>query len=120
MGDDDDVAFSRDQLLVVFNSDRDGVSDLYTSTRASTDEEWAPPTRIAELSSADADGPIALPGDGLSIMLAHDVRVLAMAMPTQVATLNSTTNDGPSWISNDRSQVVFHSSRLGPSQFLRR
>ncbi len=132
MGDDDDAAFSRDQLLVVFNSDRGGVSDLYMSTRAALDDEWAPPTRIAELSSVDADGQVALSADGLTVMFGsrraptlggrdvwmsvRSARSSDWPRPTPVESLNSTTSDGPSWIANDRSQVIFHSNRNGPSQ----
>lgn len=65
-----DAALTADELLIVFNSDRRGgmgATDLYQSTRASTDVAWLPPQPLTELNGVDQDFSAHLSPDGLTI-----------------------------------------------------
>ena len=69
---DEDPTFTGDLLELVFMSNRAGTRDIWTSRRATTDDPWGSPTRVAELSSAASDWAAAISLDGLRIWFATD------------------------------------------------
>lgn len=64
---DQDPTLTEDQLEIFFFSDRDGKSDIWTSTRRSSDADWEPPVPVPELNSAEDEQNPAISYDGLSI-----------------------------------------------------
>ena len=69
---DEDPTFTGDLLEVCFMSNRAGTKDIWTSHRAAATDAWAPPVRVAELSSPSDDWGPALTPDGLAIWFATD------------------------------------------------
>jgi Tol biopolymer transport system component len=48
---DESGGLTQDGLMLIFDSTRDGNSDIFTTTRASVDEAFAAPTRVADVNS---------------------------------------------------------------------
>jgi len=132
MADDDDVSFSADRLFVAFNSNRGGGGDIWSSTRASIDDEWTEPVLEQALSSADQESTVGVSADGLSVVFGsnrtgslggrdvylstRDDRDAPWSTPINVTSLNSTATDAANWISNDHSLVLLDSRRDGESR----
>lgn len=65
-----DPALTADQLLIYFDSDREGGAggtDLWFSSRASASDRWDPPRPATELNGVDEDTTPHLSADGLTI-----------------------------------------------------
>ncbi len=62
---DQDPTVTSDQLEIFFFTDRDGNADIWTSTRDSVDDSWAPPSPVAELNSGDIEQNPTISRDGL-------------------------------------------------------
>ncbi len=66
---DDDPSFTADLLELYFNSDREGGTDIFVSTRSAASEPWGTPLLVAALSSAGPDtNPVVAP-DGLTLWI---------------------------------------------------
>jgi Tol biopolymer transport system component len=59
-------------LEIFFASDVEGVSEIWTSTRASAADPWAPAVRVAELSSAEDDIDPDVSPDGSTLYLSSN------------------------------------------------
>lgn len=107
--------------------------ELFFSKRDSTNSDWNPP-ELAPLSSAegrDSDavfGPQDLtlwwvretPGRGLDLFVASRATTgEPFASPRPVTELNSDRDDGDPWISPDGREIMFYSTRSGPSRLYR-
>ena len=69
--DDQRPNVRRDGLEIFFDSNRNGSSDLWTSTRAHTDEPWSPPVRLdapVNTSSMEGRPSLSFHGDALYFM----------------------------------------------------
>ncbi|NVB85171.1 MAG: hypothetical protein HOV81_42790 [Kofleriaceae bacterium] len=70
-GDDDDPTLTADMLEIYFASTRTsgmgGISDLFSSTRASVDEPWSPPVFVTELNTATNEESPGISPDGLTL-----------------------------------------------------
>lgn len=128
---DEDPTFTADLLEVCFMSNRDGTKDIWTSHRAAATDAWAPPVRVAELSSAADDWGPALTPDGLVVWFVTDrdtgraqlwratraSRTGAWGAPTAVAELASSAIDlAPSVDAADRT-LYFASDRPGAAGY---
>jgi Tol biopolymer transport system component len=129
--DDWDPTISADGLVLVFGSTRlAGDSDLFLTTRASTDAEFGAPVRIPELNSPVAftrDGQAFLTADGEEIWF-HSDRAggdggpdlyratrsgTTFGTPVRVAELSSPSEEWLPVLSADRRTIYFSSDRLG-------
>jgi hypothetical protein len=73
--DEDSACLSADGRIITISSDRPGtvgMNDLWVAARASTEEPWGTPTRIAELSTADADEHLSRTADELVALFTSD------------------------------------------------
>lgn len=119
-------------LTIVFNSNRDGATQLYVTTRTSQAEPWGVPQPLPELASGDEADPT-LAGlervivfhsttrsagvGGSELYLARRAdATLPFEAPMPITELNSTTSDSDGWISEDLRYVLFTSDRSGVSQ----
>jgi hypothetical protein len=128
--DEDTPIMSRDGLIITLSSDRAGtigMNDLWISTRASRTQTWAPPTRIAELSSVDADEHLSRTADELVGLFSsdrpggmggYDIYITTRSQPTDpwgtpalVPELNSTSYDQDPTLDASGTIVVFSSTR---------
>ena len=64
---DQDPSLTADLLEILFFSDRGGDEDLWTSTRATRDAPWQPPTAVVELNSDSPEQSPAISRDGLRL-----------------------------------------------------
>ncbi|HKO46655.1 MAG TPA: hypothetical protein VJV79_02980 [Polyangiaceae bacterium] len=64
-----DPSLTGDELEIFFASDTDGSSDIWTSTRASSAGQWAPATRVEELSTGEDDIDPDVSPDGSTLYL---------------------------------------------------
>ncbi len=120
---DDDASFTADRLDVLFNSDRNGNRDLWSSTRSSIDQPWSAPVLEEVLSTADdIESTLGISADGLSVMFGsnregglggRDIylstrvsRDAPWSPPVHVPSLSSPGGDAVSWISNDLNVVI--------------
>jgi Tol biopolymer transport system component len=127
---EDDPTLREDLLEIFFDSSRVGgmgSGDIWTSTRASLDAAWDPPTNVAVLNSSGDDTACELSADGLTLHFASDrpggagVRDLyvstrpslagAWAAPQRVAALSSPETDEAAVMTADALLLVFASSR---------
>jgi Tol biopolymer transport system component len=69
---DEDPTFTGDLLELYFMSNRAGTRDIWTARRASADDPWGSPSRVAELSSSTSDWAAAVSLDGLRIWFSSD------------------------------------------------
>jgi len=67
-----DPSLTGDELEIFFASDTGGVSDIWTSTRASTADPWSPAVLVDELSTADSDIDPDVSPDGSTLYLSSD------------------------------------------------
>lgn len=69
--DDDDPTLTADMLEIYFASTRTsgtgGISDLFSSTRASIDDPWSPPVSVSELNTATNEESPGISPDGLTL-----------------------------------------------------
>jgi hypothetical protein len=119
-------------LAIVFNSDRNGTTQLFIATRASRTAPWGAPVQMSELASGDeADASLAAderaivfqsgmrPGNlgGSDLHLAQRVSAtVAFEQPVPLIELNSAANDSDGWLSEDLRYILFTSDRDGTSQ----
>ena len=71
---DDDPSLTADMLEIVFESNRGGNNDLYSSSRPSVDDDWDPPLPITELNDDAHDNTPELSADGLIVMFSSSRR----------------------------------------------
>ncbi len=107
---DDDVTLTGDMLEMFFESDREtiGQSDIYSSKRASVNDPWPTPIKVAELSTSYLETSMEVSTDGRTIYFSSnrppssniDVFVATRpdrnspwSEPTLVTALSSTSND---------------------------
>lgn len=67
-----DPTLTGDELEIFFASDTDGVSDVWTSTRASATDPWPPATRVEELSATEDDIDPDVSPDGSTLYLSSN------------------------------------------------
>jgi Tol biopolymer transport system component len=117
---------TRDGLTLYYNSALDAASegDLYVTTRASRDVEFAPGTIIAELALGGGRGYPSVTDDGLSmyfeqntgssldLMETHRTSMTSSwETPVAVDAVNSPAEDGDPGISADGTELFFESAR---------
>jgi hypothetical protein len=107
---DDDVTLTADMLEMYFESDREtaGQSDIYVSRRATVNDTWSLPAKVAELATMWHEGSVDISSDGLTMYFASnrppsmnmDVwmtkradRSSPWSMPEVVAPLSGSDND---------------------------
>jgi len=64
-GGETNPAVTGDLLELYFDSDRNGTTDIFVTTRASVDAPWDPPNPVVELDTASFDGAPGITPDGL-------------------------------------------------------
>ena len=72
---DDDPSLSEDQLVLCFNSKRDGglgKEDIWCADRTSIDEPWNAPRPVVQLNSEERETGIALSADGRTLWFSSD------------------------------------------------
>lgn len=123
---------SASELAIVFNSNRDGATQLYIATRTSVTEPWGMPRALPELASGDEADPSIAALE--RVMLFHSSTrsagvgaaelylarradpTLPFEAPVPITELNSPTSDSDGWISEDLRYILFTSDRSGVSQ----
>ena len=126
---DDDPTLSADLLEIYFDSNRGGSGDIWTSTRPTVSDAWAPPTRVAELSTADSETTPMLAPDGLTIYIASSrpgglgnssiwrstrtTRTAPWTAPVYVAALDSVDSDNAPTVDAAMLHMLFSSQRAG-------
>ncbi|HEY4056525.1 MAG TPA: hypothetical protein VGM39_07940 [Kofleriaceae bacterium] len=127
---DQDATLTEDQLEIVFSSTRpggNGMSDLWTTTRATKTAAWNAPKVIPNVNSAMGDDRAWLSPDGLRMYFTSDrggtgndiyatarvSRTSPWAAPTIVNELASASDDEVGGLSVDELMIVFSSDRGG-------
>jgi len=126
---DDDPTLTGDLLELYFNR----ASDIYVSTRATTNVAWGTPTLVAELSSTSTETTPEITSDGLTIYITSgrtgtlgmgDVWVSTRATrsdpwstPIQVGELCSTVDDAAPTPTDDQLVLVMTSPRADSAGF---
>jgi Tol biopolymer transport system component len=125
---------SPDGLRIAFDSDRAGDFDLYEASRESVSAAFAPPRRIASVSTPDREVNPALGPDFLEMWFAsvragtrgQDIlfafrrtQDAPFETPRIVDELASAGNDDDPWISEDLRTIYFASDRTGNSEIYR-
>jgi len=126
---DEDPSFTGDLLELYFTSSRAGTFDIWRSRRATPDDRWGAPARVAELSSPTSEETPSISLDGLTIWFASDRpashkgknlwvssrinRESLWSAPSEVTELNSDSDDlAPATNGNDLI-MAFASDRPG-------
>lgn len=124
---------------MMFNSSRPGPGglDIYQTTRAGDDDEWAPPTLVAELSGPFRDTRVTISRDMLTLFISSDSQGRVggqggqdLWMSTRLDTaspwsapvnlgsiVNGPTFDGAPSLSWDGTELYFFSDRTGAGGF---
>jgi Tol biopolymer transport system component len=126
---------SRDGLVMVFTTTRDGSTDLWHASRTSTAQPWGNLRRIDELFDPVADdGEPWLSPDGLVLFFASNraggqgmaiwqtsrpARDQPFAAPVLVSELDTATVDTDPWLSPDLRTIYFMSDRGGVADIYR-
>lgn len=129
---DEDPTLTADLLEIFFVSDRPGgagLSDIWTSTRASPTGTWSVPTNVVQLSSVSQELHPHVALDGLSMYLASDragtvggldiwfstraSRTAPWTAPVRVPELCSTSNDNSAAPDSTNLVLVLDSDRSG-------
>ena len=144
-GTDCCTTFDKDDLTMIFVSNRGGAGDLFISTRAKVDDPWGKPTALAAINTAVRDTNPWLGPQGRLLMFASDrpgtsgdldiwiVDLLAaqsdggvaplagtaLATPLPLPGINSAYPDQDPWLSPDGKTLYFASSRGGSSDIYR-
>lgn len=124
-----DPTLTADMLEIFFVSTRTGNFDLWTSTRATVADAWAPPVQVIELESASAEGDPRIARDGLDIWFTSDrspsaggldiwtssrpARGMAWSAPVPVPELNTAVPDEGPAVERSELMMVLHSTRDG-------
>jgi hypothetical protein len=109
-------------LVLSRRDDDDDDYDIYTATRASSDESWQPAAPVAEVNSDAEESDGFLVGTGLALILTRDEDLVLARRPQldapfdrgePLTALNSEYDDRDAWADSTLSYVVFSSDRSG-------
>jgi len=115
-------------LTIVFASERDGSTDLYIATRATTTGSWSTPNPITELNTSSLEsGPFLSPDEltiyfesdrpgsvGVDLYMATRLGVSAQfGAPVKISGVNTDADDVDPWLTTDLSVIFFASDRDG-------
>lgn len=127
-GNENTPDISADGLTIYFSSDRGGNVDVWTSTRATRQDAWGPPSTIAALSSVRQDVGLQVTPDGLRAVLNRDpggssiwdlflatrpTTTAAWGTPVAITELNTSARDSDGWLSPDHLELWFASDETG-------
>ncbi len=125
---------SWDQLSLFFSSTRPGggVEDLFVATRASLDEPFTNPTRVAELNHSGNDSGATLAEDGLTVYFASNrsgswdlyratrpERDAPFSTPTALSVVNTDESELDPATSRDDQELFFTSFSTGTARIWR-
>jgi hypothetical protein len=121
---DVDPSMTADGLLLFFTSLRGGGLDIYSSSRASVDGAWEPPTVVGlgTISTTAVEQDAVISADGLTLYFtrADDIyqatrttRTGVFGMPSAIADLNSPDVDVVGSVTYDGLALMMHSTRSG-------
>jgi hypothetical protein len=119
---------SADGLVMYLSSDRAGTFDIFKTTRTSASSPFATPQPVGELNTAAQDNAPVLSQDGLEIFFQSNRADIAdfniyhatrstpsdgFGAASVVTELADPADDYPTWLSPDRCQLMFASTRTG-------
>jgi hypothetical protein len=136
-----ELSSGRDEWAAVTDAELTGVVitrsvpgrslDLFGSARASADDEWSEPERLANLSSETYEADAHLDPDGLRVTFAGEREGdtgrdlfqayrrnidADFATPERLVELSSASRDEDPWLSPDGKVIVFSSDRTGDQE----
>jgi Tol biopolymer transport system component len=126
--DEDAPCLSYDGLVLTFNSQLSGNSDVWIATRATPTSAWGPPVLMTDLSSPQVDERFCMSDNNLVGVLTTEragTRQLFEARresdtatwgtPTQLTELSASTYNGEGMLDPTGTLIVFASNRSGSS-----
>ncbi|HEX4420424.1 MAG TPA: hypothetical protein VH165_21060 [Kofleriaceae bacterium] len=125
----DQGAILIDELTMLFGSDRNTMTNIYSSTRASLTSPFTTPVALDGLDGADVESSPSVTDDGLTLYYAHAVtgsvnagdlyvtqrtsKTAQFPVGTPVGVVNSTSDEEDPYITPDGSALYFDSARTG-------
>lgn len=128
---------SADELELLFVSDRpspNAFSNIWLTTRASTNDAFAEPVELAGINTAAREEGFSLSADGLTLVFSSNregsadldiwlatrsARDAAFGEPVNLSAVNSAASDGDAMLSPDGLELFFTSERNGTNQLFR-